>query len=52
MEDAMVINKSSIERGFAHGAIYASEVWINVFLFEIKLKVYFLVSWFTRISYG
>jgi DNA-directed RNA polymerase beta subunit len=26
MEDAMVINKSSIERGFAHGAIYASEV--------------------------
>ncbi|CAF0990420.1 unnamed protein product [Rotaria sordida] len=26
MEDAMVINKSSIERGFAHGAIYASEM--------------------------
>jgi DNA-directed RNA polymerase beta subunit len=26
MEDAMVINKSSVERGFAHGAIYASEV--------------------------
>ena len=31
MEDAMVINKSSIERGFAHGAIYASEVKINSF---------------------
>ena len=29
MEDAMVINKSSVERGFAHGAIYASEVGIE-----------------------
>ncbi|CAF0754933.1 unnamed protein product [Adineta steineri] len=26
MEDAMVINKSSVERGFAHGAIYSSEL--------------------------
>jgi len=26
MEDAMVINKSSVERGFGHGAIYSSEV--------------------------
>ncbi len=47
MEDAMVINKSSIERGFAHGAIYASEVWI-----ELNDKIHwniFLVNWFTRI---
>ena len=25
MEDAMIINKSSYERGFAHGCIYKSE---------------------------
>ena len=33
MEDAMVINKSSVERGFGHGAIYASEVFIDLVLF-------------------
>ena len=26
MEDAMVINKASAERGFAYGSIYKSEV--------------------------
>ena len=26
MEDAMIINKGSYERGFAHGSIYKSEV--------------------------
>lgn len=25
MEDAMIINKSAFERGFAHGSIYKSE---------------------------
>lgn len=25
MEDAMIINKSSLERGFAHGSIVKSE---------------------------
>ena len=26
MEDAMIINKGSYDRGFAHGSIYKSEV--------------------------
>ena len=26
MEDAMVLNKASYERGFAHGSVYKSEV--------------------------
>ena len=26
MEDAMIINKGSYERGFAHGSVYKSEV--------------------------
>lgn len=44
MEDAMVISKSSIERGFAHGAIYASEVNIHssglfFILFVISLQL-------------
>ncbi len=26
MEDAMVINKSSFERGFGHGMIYSTEI--------------------------
>ena len=26
MEDAMVINKASYERGFAHASVYKSEV--------------------------
>jgi DNA-directed RNA polymerase beta subunit len=25
MEDAMIINKASYERGFAHGSVYKSE---------------------------
>jgi DNA-directed RNA polymerase beta subunit len=42
MEDAMVINKSSVERGFAHGAIYASEVRKDFFLKRIQydLKIF------------
>lgn len=28
MEDAMIINKGSFERGFAHGQIYKTEVTI------------------------
>ena len=31
MEDAMIINKSSLERGFAHGSIYKCDL--------IELKV-------------
>lgn len=31
MEDAMIINKASLERGFAHGSIYKCET--------IELKV-------------
>jgi DNA-directed RNA polymerase beta subunit len=38
MEDAMVINKSSVERGFAHGAIYASEVCMNFFGIELRMN--------------
>jgi DNA-directed RNA polymerase beta subunit len=40
MEDAMVINKSSVERGFAHGAIYASEVRIDLFKHINKTKYF------------
>lgn len=35
MEDAMIINKSSFERGFGHGYVYKTEVvdlrevWLN-----------------------
>ena len=28
MEDAMILNKSSFERGFAHGTVYKTEVYI------------------------
>ena len=28
MEDAMVLNKASVERGFAHGSIYKGRVCI------------------------
>lgn len=33
MEDAMILNKSSFERGFAHASIYKSQVCeeINIF---------------------
>jgi hypothetical protein len=27
MEDAMILNKSSFERGFAHGTVYKTEVY-------------------------
>uniref|UniRef100_X1YWB5 DNA-directed RNA polymerase subunit beta n=1 Tax=Capitella teleta TaxID=283909 RepID=X1YWB5_CAPTE len=33
MEDAMIINKSSYERGFAHGSVYKSEVFILLLQF-------------------
>jgi DNA-directed RNA polymerase I subunit RPA2 len=26
MEDAMILNKSAVERGFAHGCVYKNEV--------------------------
>lgn len=29
MEDAMIINKSSMERGFAHGCMYKSEMLVR-----------------------
>jgi DNA-directed RNA polymerase I subunit RPA2 len=34
MEDAMIINKASYERGFAHGCVYKSE------FFELKSVSY------------
>jgi DNA-directed RNA polymerase I subunit RPA2 len=34
MEDAMIINKASFDRGFAHGCIYKSE------FFELKSVSY------------
>jgi len=42
MEDAMVINKSSVERGFAHGAIYSSEVRIRFSIIELNMNENFL----------
>lgn len=38
MEDAMVINKSSYERGFADACIYKSEV-IDLVVFSTKGRV-------------
>ena len=29
MEDAMIINKGSYDRGFAHGSIYKAEVFLQ-----------------------
>ena len=50
----MVINKSSIERGFAHGAIYASEVSFVISIDEsyCTLVFFVLVNRFTRIGDG
>ena len=30
MEDAMILNKASFERGFAHATVYKSEVGVSV----------------------
>ena len=40
MEDAMIINKGSYDRGFAHGSIYKSEVisWNLVHDFNVVLN--------------
>ncbi len=41
MEDAMVINKASLERGFAHGSVYKCEtVELNVIFKKIYLTNY------------
>ena len=39
MEDAMIINKSSLERGFAHGQIYKSEVSIKTLSLRLLLAI-------------
>lgn len=41
MEDAMIINKSSYERGFAHGSVYKSEVFILLLQFFTRLFNYY-----------
>nr|CAD7405467.1 unnamed protein product [Timema poppensis] len=38
MEDAMIINKASFERGFAHGSVYKSEI------IDLKLNSYFAID--------
>jgi hypothetical protein len=56
MEDAMIINKASLERGFAHGSILKSEfvdlqsvskycflMYFDFSLEEVKLNGYFSV---------
>lgn len=35
MEDAMIINKMALDRGFAHGSIFKTE------LIETKVKLFF-----------
>lgn len=39
MEDAMILNKASYERGFAHGTIYKTEVH---FVFNCCVVFYFV----------
>ena len=38
MEDAMILNKSSHERGFGHGCVYKSEV--NISFRTVNLTLY------------
>ena len=42
MEDAMILNKSSYERGFAHGSVIKCEVCIKYELYQsfIFLHIY------------
>ena len=37
MEDAMVINKGSYERGFGHASVYKSEVNIIIIIVDSQL---------------
>ena len=38
MEDAMILNKSSYERGFAHGSVYKSDVSVKTS--QVEYSVY------------
>lgn len=37
MEDAMILNKSSFERGFAHASVYKSQVFTEFKIFQLMV---------------
>jgi len=45
MEDAMVLNKASVERGFAHGSVYRGRVGNIIFTFVKTVTVNVFVFW-------
>lgn len=49
MEDAMILNKSSVERGFAHATVYKSEVIIKA---NACLRISSLVAKFLGYLYS
>jgi len=44
MEDAMVLNKASVERGFAHGSIYKGRVGNAVYIMITAIMMGYSVS--------
>ena len=45
MEDAMILNKGSHERGFAHACIYKSEVSLNLIFINYMLAFHHCFIW-------
>lgn len=41
MEDAMIINKMALERGFAHGSIFKTELVETKVYYNINVKTFF-----------
>ena len=46
MEDAMILNKSSYERGFAHGSVYKSDVSVNLLKHHKLIALEYTVAMF------
>lgn len=54
MEDAMIINKMALDRGFAHGSIFKTELIetkVLILLFEIILVKLKLIKFLYLASY-
>ena len=51
MEDAMILNKAAVERGFAHASVYKCEVKLfravtirQIGILHIACKIYFCIA--------
>ena len=51
MEDAMILNKSSYERGFAHGSVIKCEVCIKYELYQSFIFLHFYRGLWIHIDY-